>query len=143
MSEIKSKLKKDTVLRLLVKHGADFEVEKPAVFANQYAFSPKPRTHMSSGSSLRKQMNSGDFKVSEPCAGRAMGDGRCRWSIVLKVRSLARTLALAPRTDLFYELTGPTPEALQELLSDEQVKIVAEARKLPPKKAIKDRTDML
>ena len=65
------------------------------------------------------------------------------WFIVLRARSYARASGLSPRTDLYYELTGPTPEALRELHADEQVKDVAKARKLAPKKTMKVRTDTL
>ena len=54
----------------------------------------------------------------------------CRWFVVLRARSYARAAGRSPRTDLIYELTGPTPEALRELQADEQVKAVAKARKL-------------
>jgi len=73
MSELVSMLGKKDVLRLLIKHGTDFEVEKPAVFACGYASDPKPRLYASSGASLRRQINSGDFTVEKPRAGSNRG----------------------------------------------------------------------
>lgn len=143
MSANESTLDDAEVLRLLIKYGTDFDVERTPDPGLVHGFAPKPRVCASSGASLRKQINSGDFEVGSPRARSSAGGDVCRWGIVLRARPYAKTPARVHRTNLYYELTGPTPEALRELHADEQVKAVAMEKKLPPKKSLKDRKDTM
>jgi hypothetical protein len=115
------------------------ERDERGLFPNPLIVDDPNRTYPSSSASLRKQIKCGDFKVGHVSNGLAIDSETSHWDVVLKIRPSSTTLSGTIRTDLYYELTGPSPEKLRELHSDEQVKSIAMKRTLPANKTIKGR----
>ena len=132
-----------TIARMLAKHGANFVCCKERAGSTSINNTPEVRI-ASSGASMRKQIDSGDFtmKVSvhrliKPANEEAM------WTVSLKAKFGARSPGGTPRSDLTYEVTGPAPPQLLALHEAGQVKVSSKAKNLPPKKTIKDRKDTI
>lgn len=136
-------LTKQEIVRLLLKYGTDFKVEKPPSDSDYLNAGATGRAYASSADSLRRQIKCGDFRLGMPSDLQADENGFCRWIIHLEARLTAKTPLGRRRTDLFYELIGPSKELLRELRADEQVSAIAKARKLPPKKTLKQRRDTI
>jgi hypothetical protein len=136
-------LTKQEIIRLLLRYGADFKVEKPPSDSDYLNAGATGRSYASSADSLRRNINCGDFRFGMPSDLQADVNGFCRWLIHLEARLMAKTPLGRRRTDLFYELIGPSKELLRELRADEQVAAIAKSKKLPPKKSLKERHDTI
>ena len=137
-------LSEKEIASLLAKHGDDFVCCKERAGSTHINNTPEARIP-SSGAAMRRQIDSGDFTISVSEHGLVKpASEEAAWVVFLKAKFGARSPGGGtPRSDLTYEVTGPTPRQLLVLHEAGQVKASSKAKNLPPKKTIKDRKDTI
>lgn len=131
------------IVRLLVKHGEQFVCCKERASVSYLDCGAPEHRIASSGAAMRRQIDSADFTVRvslhsliKPANDKGM------WSVFLKAKFGARSPGGARRSDMIYEIVGPTPAQLLALHESAQIVLASDVRQLP-KRTIKTRTDIL
>jgi hypothetical protein len=132
------------IVRLLVKHGEQFVCCKERASVSYLDCGAPERRIASSGVAMRKQIDSADFTVRVSLHGFVKpANEKGIWSVFLNAKFAARSIGGARRSDMIYEVVGPTPAQLLAFHQSDQVALASKVKKLGRKRTIKTRTDIL
>ncbi|RNF30016.1 hypothetical protein NM04_14825 [Massilia aurea] len=137
-------LRDQEIALLLVKHGEEFTCCKRLVGVSYLDCGAETEKRISSSAAaMRRQVNSGDFRVKVSFYPSGHEDGQGEWLVSLVARFGARSPQGTPRTDMAYEVIAPVPAQLLALHEASQIARASKPSNSSPRRAVKNRIDTL